>query len=145
VRCCETIVLGGRALWLAQETTKPSATHSGSVSSVESLAALLTAKKLRAKTRNSRGCFDVVARVDEACPLDLSCYHVGIDRHTLRNVRNGKPARREVLAALTELSNGAVWRALGMPCDALAAITRVGDNCETLCSGIRKLRQSDNE
>jgi hypothetical protein len=36
-------------------------------------------------------------------PLDLSSYHMGIDRHTLRNVRNGKPARREVLAALTEL------------------------------------------
>jgi hypothetical protein len=49
MRCCETIGLGGRALWLAQETTKPSATHSGSVSSVESLAALLTAKKLRDK------------------------------------------------------------------------------------------------
>jgi hypothetical protein len=36
-------------------------------------------------------------------PLDLCSYHMGIDRHTLRNVRNGKPARREVLAALTEL------------------------------------------
>ena len=36
-------------------------------------------------------------------PLDLTSYHLGVDRHTLRNVRNGKPARREVPAALTEL------------------------------------------
>jgi hypothetical protein len=36
-------------------------------------------------------------------PLDLTSYHLGVDRHTLRNVRNGKPARREVLAALMEL------------------------------------------
>ena len=36
-------------------------------------------------------------------PLDLTSYHLGTDRHTLRNVRNGKPPRREVLAALTEL------------------------------------------
>jgi hypothetical protein len=36
-------------------------------------------------------------------PLDLSSYHMGIDRHTLRNVRNGKPARRDVLATLMEL------------------------------------------
>jgi hypothetical protein len=36
-------------------------------------------------------------------PLDLCSYHMGIDRHTLRNIRNGKPARREVLAALMEL------------------------------------------
>jgi hypothetical protein len=35
--------------------------------------------------------------------LDLMSYHKGIDRHTLRNVRDGKPARREVLAALMEL------------------------------------------
>jgi len=36
-------------------------------------------------------------------PLDLTSHHLGVDRHTLRNVRNGKPARREVLAALMEL------------------------------------------
>jgi hypothetical protein len=36
-------------------------------------------------------------------PLDLCSYHMGIDRHTLRNVRDGKPARREVLATLMEL------------------------------------------
>ncbi len=36
-------------------------------------------------------------------PLDLVSYHKGIDRHTLRSVRDGNPARREVLVALTEL------------------------------------------
>jgi hypothetical protein len=36
-------------------------------------------------------------------PLDLVSYHAGIDRHTLRNVRDGKPSRKEVLAALVEL------------------------------------------
>jgi hypothetical protein len=36
-------------------------------------------------------------------PLDLCSYHLGIDRHTIRTVRDGKPARREVLAALMEL------------------------------------------
>ena len=35
-------------------------------------------------------------------PLDLASYHTGIDRHTLRSVREGNPARREVLAALKE-------------------------------------------
>jgi hypothetical protein len=35
-------------------------------------------------------------------PLDLVSYHTGIDRHTLRSVRDGNPARREVLAALKE-------------------------------------------
>jgi hypothetical protein len=37
-------------------------------------------------------------------PLDLVSYHAGIDRHTLRSVRDGKPARREVLVALMELN-----------------------------------------
>jgi hypothetical protein len=36
-------------------------------------------------------------------PLDLISYHLGIDRHTLRNIRDGKRARKEVLAALKEL------------------------------------------
>jgi hypothetical protein len=36
-------------------------------------------------------------------PLDLVSYHTGIDRHTLRSVRDGNPARREVLVALMEL------------------------------------------
>ena len=36
-------------------------------------------------------------------PLDLVSHHTGIDRHTLRSVRDGNPARREVLLALTEL------------------------------------------
>ena len=61
--------------------------------------------------------------MDEACPLDLGCYHIGIDRHTLRNVRNGKPARREVLAALTELKklwiNTEQWRGLESARDAM--------------------------
>jgi hypothetical protein len=61
--------------------------------------------------------------VDEACPLDLSCYHMVIDRHTLRNVRNGKPARREVLAALMELKklwiNTEQWGGLESARDAM--------------------------
>jgi len=36
-------------------------------------------------------------------PLDLISYHVGIDRHTVRSVRDARPARREVLAALMAL------------------------------------------
>jgi len=36
-------------------------------------------------------------------PLDLISYHKGIDRHTLRSIRNGKPARREALTKLEEL------------------------------------------
>jgi len=32
----------------------------------------------------------------------LVSYHTGIDRHTLRSVRDGNPARREVLVALKE-------------------------------------------
>jgi hypothetical protein len=36
-------------------------------------------------------------------PLDPVSYHTGIDRHTLRSVRDGNPARREVLVALMEL------------------------------------------
>ena len=36
-------------------------------------------------------------------PLDLVSYHLGIDRHTVRSVRDRKPARREVLAKLMEL------------------------------------------
>jgi hypothetical protein len=48
---------------------------------------------------------------------------MGIDRHTLRNVRNGKPARREVLAALTELKklwiNTEQWGALESARDAM--------------------------
>jgi hypothetical protein len=36
-------------------------------------------------------------------PLDLVSYHIGVDRHTLRSVRDGKPARREILVILTEL------------------------------------------
>jgi hypothetical protein len=35
--------------------------------------------------------------------LDLLSYHNGVDRHTLRHVRDGRPARREVLVALMEL------------------------------------------
>jgi hypothetical protein len=36
-------------------------------------------------------------------PLDLVSYHLGVDRHTLRSIREGKPARREILANLMEL------------------------------------------
>jgi hypothetical protein len=36
-------------------------------------------------------------------PLDLVSCHKGIDRHTLRSVRDGRSARREVLVALMEL------------------------------------------
>jgi hypothetical protein len=36
-------------------------------------------------------------------PLDLVSYHTGIDRHTLRSVRDRNPARREVLVALMGL------------------------------------------
>jgi hypothetical protein len=36
-------------------------------------------------------------------PLDLASYHMGIDRQTLRSVRDGKPARREILVTLMEL------------------------------------------
>jgi hypothetical protein len=39
----------------------------------------------------------------ERIPLDLVSYHTGIDRHTLRSVRDGNPARREVLLAVMEL------------------------------------------
>jgi hypothetical protein len=55
----------------------------------------------------------------------------------LNGVRDGADSRRN--------SRPCLEKGLGTPCDALAAITSVGDNCETLCSGIRKLRQSDNE
>jgi len=43
----------------------------------------------------------------ERVPLDLISYHLGVDRHTLRSVRDGKPARREILAKLMELKK--VW------------------------------------
>jgi hypothetical protein len=36
-------------------------------------------------------------------PLDQISYHLGVDRHTLRSVRDGKPARKKVLAKLMEL------------------------------------------
>lgn len=36
-------------------------------------------------------------------PLDLVSYHAAVDRHTLRSVRDGNLARREVLVALMEL------------------------------------------
>jgi hypothetical protein len=36
-------------------------------------------------------------------PLDLVSYHANIDRHTLRSVRDAKPARREILFTLAEL------------------------------------------
>jgi hypothetical protein len=36
-------------------------------------------------------------------PLELISYHIGIDRHTLRSVRDGQLARKEVLAKLVDL------------------------------------------
>ncbi len=36
-------------------------------------------------------------------PLDLLSFRMGVDRHTLRSIRDGNPARREMLAALMEL------------------------------------------
>ena len=40
--------------------------------------------------------------------LDLISYHIGIDRHTLRSIRDGSPVRREVLAAPMELKR--LWK-----------------------------------
>jgi hypothetical protein len=55
------------------------------------------------QAHNSRCCFAAVEGVAKAYPAGFSFLSQGIDRRTLRSVRDGNAPRKEVMVALMEL------------------------------------------